>query len=564
MFRRTAIGALGAGLLAIGATAPAHAATFAVNNTNSSGAGSLRSALNAANGTAAPDTIEFAIPGAGVHTITPAFPLPTISQPVSIDGYTQPGSSPAAAGSAAVPTIVINGSNVPFGLDISGNDVEVRGLVVRNSLFEGISIDGSNNVVAGSYIGLNASGVAGNPNGQYGVRIHGGQNNRVGGPNLEDRNVIASNPLGEVSVAGGTLHKVEGNYLGTDETGAVGIGGGSGVVLETGFNSVENNVIGFELAGVQVEGNDNTVRGNKVGTGVDGNTALANFQGINVLGGDRNLIEDNLASGNLFSGVQLVADNGDPAEANTVQDNLIGTNAAGSAAVHNSAGVTINASNENVLTGNVIAGNLSDGVQILAAGADDNRLEGNKIGLPGAGLGNGGSGVRIDGGDQNHVGDPGNTIAYNGVDGVTVVAGSGNAIRKNSIHDNVALGIDLGPAGPTPNDPLDADGGANQLQNDPQINAANATRFTWELDAEPSTDYRLDFFASNACDPSGSGEGETFLDSIQVTTDANGHVNAKTVTAIAAGAGKQVTMTATELAGVASRSTSEFSPCRAT
>jgi hypothetical protein len=562
MIRRTAIGALGAGLLAIGATAPAHAATFAVNTTASAGAGSLRSAITAANGTAAPDTIEFAIPGAGVHTITPLTPLPTITQPVSIEGYTQPGSSAATAGSAAVPTIVINGSNEPFGLDISGNDVEVRGLVVRNAIFEGISIDGSNNVVAGSYVGLNAAGVAANPNGLYGVRIHGGQNNRVGGPNVADRNVIASNPLAEVSVAGGTLHRVEGNYLGTDETGGVGIGGGSGVVLETALNSVEDNVIALELAGVEVEGDDNTVRGNQVGTDAGGTAALGNFQGINVRGGDRNLIEDNLVSGNLFSGVQLVADNGDPAEENSVNDNLIGTNAAGSAALPNGTGVTINASNENTLTANVVAGNSGDGVLILAAGADDNRLEGNKIGLPG--VGNGGSGVKIDGGDQNHVGDPGNTITGNGVDGVTVVAGTGNAIRKNSIHDNVALGIDLGPAGPTPNDPLDADGGANQLQNDPQINAANATRFTWELDAEPSTDYRLDFFVSNACDPSGSGEGETFLDSIQVTTDANGHVNAKTVTAIAAGAGKQVTMTATELAGVASRSTSEFSPCRAT
>jgi parallel beta-helix repeat protein len=563
MFRRTAIGALGAGLLAIGATAPAHAATFAVNTTASAGAGSLRSALNAANGTAAPDTIEFAIPGNGVHTITPAVQLPAITQPVSIEGYTQPGSSAAAPGVPAVPTIVINGVNVVRGLDIQGNGVEVRGLVIRDTLGDGIVVAGSNNVIAGNYLGLNAAGVVANPNAFHGVHISAGTNNLVGGPAVENRNVIASNPAGEVFVFGGNNQRIEGNYLGLDETGVVGIGGGGGVELQSAFNTVEDNVIGFELAGVEVESDDNTVRGNKVGTNVLGTAALGNFQGINVLGGDRNLIEDNLASGNLFSGVQLVTDNGDPAEDNTVQDNQIGTNAAGSAAVPNSTGVTINASNENTLTGNVVAGNSVDGVLILAAGADDNRLEGNKIGLPG--LGNSGSGVKIDGGDQNHVGDPGNTITGNGVDGVTVVAGSGNAIRKNSIHDNGALGIDLDANGPTPNDPLDADGGPNQLQNDPQIIAANPTRFTWELDSEPLTDYRLDFFVSNACDPAGSGEGETFLDSIQVTTDANGHVNDKTVTAIAAGAGKQVTMTATELVGAGtSRSTSEFSPCRAT
>jgi parallel beta-helix repeat protein len=569
MFRRTAIGALGAGLLALGATAPAHAATFAVNNNSSAGAGSLRAAIIAANGTAVPDTIEFAIPGNGVHTITPAVALPAITQPVSIEGYTQLGSSPAAPGVPAVPTIVINGVNVVSGLNIAGNGVEVRGLVIRDTLGDGIVVAGSNNVIAGNYLGLNAAGVVANPNAFHGVHISAGTNNLVGGPAVEDRNVIASNPAGEVFVFAGNNQRIEGNYLGSDETGNVAIGGGGGVQLDSAFNSVEDNVIASELAGVHIEGNNNTVRGNKVGTNVAGTAALGNLVGINVLGGDHNVIEDNLASGNLLSGVQLVADNGDPAEDNTVSDNLVGTNDVGGAAVPNGTGVTINASNENTLTGNVVAGNSGDGVLILdadmqnAPDADDNRLEDNKIGLPG--VGNGGSGVKIDGGDQNHVGDPGNTITGNGVDGVTVVAGSGNAIRKNSIHDNALLGIDLNADGPTPNDPNDLDPGPNQLQNNPEIVGATAVQFDWELNSTPATAYRLDFFASDTCDPSGSGEAETFLDSIQVNTNNNGFVNGQTVTAIAAGSGKQVTMTATKLAGAGtSRSTSEFSPCRAT
>src|SRR5262245_5991918 len=40
------------------------------------------------------DTIAFDIPGAGVHTIRPTTALPIIRDPVVIDGYTQPGSSP--------------------------------------------------------------------------------------------------------------------------------------------------------------------------------------------------------------------------------------------------------------------------------------------------------------------------------------------------------------------------------------------------------------------------------------------------------------------------------------
>src|SRR5690242_20519556 len=279
MLRRTTIGAIGAGLLALGATAPAHAATFAVNNTSSAGAGSLRAAITAANGTAVPDTIEFAIPGNGVHTITPAVQLPAITQPVSIEGYSQPGSSAAATGVPAVPTIVINGVNVVRGLDIQGNGVEVRGLVIRDTLGDGIVVAGSDNVIAGNYLGLNAAGVVANPNAFHGVHISAGTNNRVGGPAIADRNVIASNPAGEVLVFAGNNQRIEGNYLGTDETGDVAIGGGGGVQLDSAFNSVEDNVIASELAGVHIEGNDNTVRGNKVGTNDAGTAALGNLEG---------------------------------------------------------------------------------------------------------------------------------------------------------------------------------------------------------------------------------------------------------------------------------------------
>jgi parallel beta-helix repeat protein len=453
MLGKTLTGALGAGLLALGAAAPAHAATFTVVNTTSSGAGSLRSAINAANQGPSQDTIRFAIPGIGVHTITPAIPLPVITQPVSIKGYTQPGSSPAAPGVAAVPTIVIDASNVGRGIDIGGDGNEIRGLVVRDALTEGIFVEGSDNVVAGNYIGLNAAGVVANPNGQYGVHIDGGQNNLIGGPDVEDRNVIAGSPFGEVFVDAGNGQRVEGNYLGTDESGLVGIGGGGGVLLDSSFNSVEDNLIASELAGIHVEGDDNSVLANSVGTAVGGATVLANLQGIVVHGGDRNLIGQNLASGNLLSGVQLVDNDGDPAEDNDVEGNLIGTKAGGAAPLPNGTGVSIDASSENTLSANVISGNSGDGVRISSDGADDNRLENNWIGTDAAGLldlGNGGSGVEIDGGEQNHVGDPGNTIAYNGVDGVTVLDGTGNAIRKNSIHHNDALGIDLAADGPTP------------------------------------------------------------------------------------------------------------------
>ena len=60
------------------------------------------------------DTIAFNIPGTGVHTISPASALPAITNPVIIDGYTQPGASPntLANGDNAVLEIVLDGAVV--------------------------------------------------------------------------------------------------------------------------------------------------------------------------------------------------------------------------------------------------------------------------------------------------------------------------------------------------------------------------------------------------------------------------------------------------------------------
>src|SRR5262249_18311313 len=65
---------------------------FTVINTNDSGSGSLRQAITDANNMGG-GTINFNIPGNGVHTISPLTVLPTITQTVTIDGYTQSGSS---------------------------------------------------------------------------------------------------------------------------------------------------------------------------------------------------------------------------------------------------------------------------------------------------------------------------------------------------------------------------------------------------------------------------------------------------------------------------------------
>src|SRR5262249_14246201 len=79
---------LGAALLA----GPAQATTYTVTLATDTGANNeLRWAINKANTHPGADVIDFAIPGAGVHTITLTSALPAITDAVTIDGTTQPG-----------------------------------------------------------------------------------------------------------------------------------------------------------------------------------------------------------------------------------------------------------------------------------------------------------------------------------------------------------------------------------------------------------------------------------------------------------------------------------------
>src|SRR5215203_1863119 len=132
------------GLLASGAYAAP--STFTVNSTNDPGTGAcdatectLREAINAANANNNPtekDRMKFDISGSGVHTISPTSPLPQITEPVIINGYSQPGSSAntLAKGTNAVLTIELDGTNAGSadGLSIGAKGTVVKGLVINS------------------------------------------------------------------------------------------------------------------------------------------------------------------------------------------------------------------------------------------------------------------------------------------------------------------------------------------------------------------------------------------------------------------------------------------------
>ena len=146
----------------------AQAATFTVINTNDVGAGSLRAAINSANAAGGPDTINFAVvtvPANNPITISPTGALPTITDQVIIDGWTQTGTN-------CPPGVEIEGRSVPvsptaIGLNIQAPNCHIRGLVINRFPAHGIYINhftGANQIY-GCYIGTDRSGTVGLGNG---------------------------------------------------------------------------------------------------------------------------------------------------------------------------------------------------------------------------------------------------------------------------------------------------------------------------------------------------------------------------------------------------------------
>jgi CSLREA domain-containing protein len=224
---RSAAAALGfvaalvvASLLMLGASSPTRAdLTFTVNSTADPGSGGCsgtectqREAIAVANRVSGADTINFNIPGEGVKTIIPASPLPTITEQLTIDGYSQPGASPntLAKGTNAQIKIELDGSDVGDndGLLIRASDTVVRGLAINrfggrsgihNDAF-GISITGVK--IQGNFIGTDASGTQDLGNRTFGVGIRDAVGTVVGGSTQSSANTIAFNGGGGVMISG--------------------------------------------------------------------------------------------------------------------------------------------------------------------------------------------------------------------------------------------------------------------------------------------------------------------------------------------------------------------------
>ena len=484
------VSVVGAIVASLAISASGYAATFTVTNVNDAGAGSLRAAILDANANPGADTIGFNIPGTGVHTISPLSALPPITDAVTIDGYAQPGASPNSNGPGlpgnAVIVLELNGTNAgpgTPGLLILASGSTIRGLAINRFTNSAIVIGGSASgiTVAGNYLGTDVTGALNRGNALQGVNI-AGTDNRVGGGNPADRNVISGNGAAGVQITGAaaTGNVVAGNFVGTKADGSSALpnaGGGIAIGISASNNTVggattgERNVISGNTSygvGLFSSATSNVVQGNYIGTDLTGAKALANnSDGVFVNVASGNTISTNVISGNGASGIQLSADTSQTA----IVGNFIGTNAAANAVVANGAnGVLVNgvgsSAGANTIGGlvggvagfaarNVISGNALNGVHVKG-GFGGNSVEGNYIGTDGSGLvaalGNGASGVLIEDSPNNVIGggitsaqpfvpgSPRNVISAHTIDGVTIsgAASMGNRVQSNVVGPNAS------------------------------------------------------------------------------------------------------------------------------
>jgi hypothetical protein len=531
--------------------AAAHAATFNVTSNADSGAGSLRQAILDANAAAGADTVAFNITGSGVHTIALASSLPTITQPLTIDGYTQSGASPnthdTTQGLNTVLMIELDGSGAGVNsicLNVAAADVTIRGLVIHSCQTAGIWLQHSatNTVIEGNFLGSDPTGTtAPSPSNFPDAHISGAApvNPRIGGTTPAARNLISGAhqkidfiPSGGVGVSGGLI---QGNLIGTDKTGTGGLANnGSGIYLERPVNctiggntaAARNVISGNGVNGIEMGGPGSSgvvIAGNYIGVDVTGTAPLGNFnRGIDLnsdfvqiggpTAGERNIISNS-------GGIGIVLGGGGGGSSTIVQGNYIGTDA----------------------TGTVAMGNGDRGIHV------------------------GGANQTIGGigpGEANIIANTRKYVSTTG-DGVYLPFSQGNVTRGNSIYGNEGLGIDVMPAGipdgVTPNDPGDADTGGNGMQNFPlfkTVTTGATTHVTGVLHSKASTVYDLDFYA-NVCSkfPRDFAEGETWIGTTQVTTDGNGDADFDETFAVATTASTRITATATDPSG----NTSEFS-----
>ena len=473
---------------------------------------------------------------------------PTFSETAMI-GIDLNTSNNLVGGTTAAARNVISGNTLGIFLDRCNYDDPVTGNVIQGN-FIGTDFTGTQLLENGTGITTGAEGFCGEA-----------PNTTIGGTVAGSRNVIVGGSF-RIHLVGAAASLVQGNFIGTDVSGAVDLDAtsptnrGDGIdisqrstdVTVGGTTAAARNVISGNWFGVQINGSNTSgclVQGNYIGTDASGSTTLKNlFSGVYMLFGAANNTVGgavagarNVISGNDRHGIEIGKLDKAATTSNVIQGNYIGTDASGLIPLGN---------------GHLSAGG-GDGINV-PANADGNRIEEN-------------------------------LIAFNSRNGVFMppVPGGSNTpglriqITDNHIFANGTLGIDLGDLGVTANDFLDPDSGPNNLQNFPLLNSSSisganeaakspqlqpdaAATVLGTLNSTPNTAFTVHwYFGTGQCANNQPSTRPLVTGKVPgVITDANGNAPFTVNFELPAGIdGGMINCTATDSQG----NTSEFSAC---
>ncbi|MBE7435913.1 MAG: S8 family serine peptidase [Anaerolineales bacterium] len=478
----------------------------------------LRAAIQQANASTGANTITFNITGAGPHTIRPTSALPKITDVVIINGASEPDF-------AGTPIIELDGSLAGAGINgltIEAGNSTIRGLVINRFSGDGIRLDiNDNNIVAGNYIGTDVTGALDRGNLGSGILLYyqsGG--NTIGGTTAADRNVISGNDYHGIFNQWSAANVIQGNIIGLDASGNAILPNGLSTQNTSGtgiyIQQADGNLIGGNAPGsgniisgnlkdgvFASNSNNTTIQGNLIGTDLTGMQIRGNTnEGIFITGGTGTKIggtassERNVISGNGSDGIDFQSTNG------LIQGNYIGTDKTGTTNLHNNhTGIKVNGYAGNNLIGGTVpgSGNLVaynyEGIVVAGDTVTGNGVLGNSLhSNTSLGLNLGYDGVTTNNGSVG-------TGANSGMDYPVITSAS------------VSGGI------------LNVTGYVGS--------AANQSTFA---------NTRVEFFKSSA-DSSGYGEGQTFVG--YLTTDASGNFNGS-LPGFGLVSGDQLTATATD------------------
>ena len=360
--------------------------------------------------------------------------------------------------------------NGAFGVQVLTSGNEIVGNTVSGNSRSGIVLSGAqaeNNVVQSNKVGTDSTGTQAVGNGAFGILISNSDNNLIGGAQLVRRNIISGNDGAGISIGSNSSgNRVERNYIGLNDSGALAIANGSvGVFLRAGANdtTVVNNFVAANLnSQITIVGpttTNNTLIQNRVGFGTS--FAAFNSGGVNAI--------QVLSPGNTIGGA-------DPADGNVITGSVNGIGLSGTSANNN---LIQNNTIGSINTGTRDFG-VVNGVQILQGAHDNDIVE--------------------------------NLIAHSSGDAIrSPSGGNGNTFSQNRLRFN-EFGIDLLGNGNLVNDLGDADVGPNQRQNTPVVQDGVAVvldpsnssiadiTITYRVDSDPANaSYSLttEFFLSD-------------------------------------------------------------------